>query len=97
MVERLVALLLVANEAPLLGLPLAADLTCRCFATILEASLHSNIVWTSFKNRPDVSGLMRSLLLDNPRPGVRKGVADAVTGVCGPLPKSVLVLTKVDP
>ena len=91
LVERLVALLRVASETPLLGLPIAADLTCRCFATILEASLHSSIVWTSFKNRPDISDLMRNLLLDDPRPSVRKGVADAVAGVCGPLPKLVRV------
>lgn len=56
---------------------------CDCYATILEASLHSRKVWEAFVCREDIRGLHKTLLLVDPRITLRHGIVQSIASVCG--------------
>ncbi|KAF2200893.1 hypothetical protein GQ43DRAFT_481180 [Delitschia confertaspora ATCC 74209] len=58
-------------------------LVCDCYATILEASLHSKKVWDAFWERPDIVEIHRTLLLTDPRRPLRVGIVQSIASVCG--------------
>lgn len=66
--------------------PDANTTACKCFATILEASLHSKSVWNFFKSTDQCLNLLRSFLLEDSRQELRQGVADSIRGICCTLP-----------
>lgn len=65
----------------------SSNLARQCFATILEASLHSDLIWHAFTERPDVPEILSSLLIKDGRRDLRKGVVDTILGVCAVLPR----------
>ncbi|PGH23651.1 hypothetical protein AJ80_02257 [Polytolypa hystricis UAMH7299] len=58
-------------------------LISNAFAALVEASMHDNRVWAAVKESTQVQTLISSLLLEETRPGVRKGVAEIISTVCG--------------
>ncbi|KAI9815552.1 MAG: hypothetical protein M1827_002686 [Pycnora praestabilis] len=90
LVNRLLSVLKSAKKASLSS-DSSVSLTCQCFSTIIEASLHSDSIWADFSHRLDLPDLLRDLLLQDGRPELRKGVADTIVGVCRTLPR----MTKV--
>jgi ubiquitin carboxyl-terminal hydrolase 34 len=54
-----------------------------CYGTILEASLHSRVVWEAFVEHPQVLRLHQVLLLSDPRQSVREHVSRKIASVCG--------------
>jgi ubiquitin carboxyl-terminal hydrolase 34 len=60
-----------------------ASVVQNCYATILEASLHSRVIWEAFIEHPEVARLHRALLLSDPRQSVREHVAQKIASVCG--------------
>ncbi|PSN73883.1 ubiquitin C-terminal hydrolase-like protein [Corynespora cassiicola Philippines] len=79
LVNRLVSILFVAikNE------PDSSAIVTNCYATILEASLHSHAVWEAFMNSPQVVPLHEVLLLLDPRKNIRENTAQSIASVCG--------------
>ena len=65
-----------------------------CYATILEASLHSRIIWEAFIEHPQVPQLHRALLLEDLREPLRQHVAQKIDSVCGGDLPSTCPLTK---
>lgn len=65
-----------------------------CYATILEASLHSCIIWEAFIEHPQVPQLHRALLLEDLREPLRQHVAQKIDSVCGGDLPSTCPLTK---
>ena len=61
----------------------------NCFASMLEASLHSKTVWTCFKTHRSTSQLLSRLLIESSDKGVREGVVVSMKSVCGEMPTSV--------
>lgn len=80
LVQQLLWLISSAQTIPINGQ--VDDLVRDSFATLLEASLHSTIVWDHFKNASQSSTLLQKLLLEDNRHDVRQGVADAIRGIC---------------
>ena len=60
-----------------------AGFTCHCYASIVEASLHSRHVWEAFVGNPGVMTLHRTLLLEDPRQWLREQIARVISSVCG--------------
>ncbi|KAF2804105.1 uncharacterized protein BDZ99DRAFT_526141 [Mytilinidion resinicola] len=54
-----------------------------CYATILEAFLHSRKVWEAFVSRADFESLHKILLLVNGSSDLRQMVAKSIASVCG--------------
>ena len=65
------------------------DLSRFCFSTILEASIHSNAVWTCFEEKATNAQFLKGLLLESQYEMLREGVALAIRGVCRILPSFV--------
>ncbi|RYO56763.1 hypothetical protein AA0113_g8466 [Alternaria arborescens] len=65
-----------------------------CYAIILEASLHSRIIWEAFIEHPQVPQLHRALLLEDLREPLRQHVAQKIDSVCGGDLPSTCPLTK---
>lgn len=79
LVERLLSVLYKALETE----PENIRVVCDCYATILEASLHSRKVWEAFVCRGDIRGLHKTLLLVDPRITLRHGIVQSIASVCG--------------
>jgi ubiquitin carboxyl-terminal hydrolase 34 len=69
-----------------------------CYATIVEASLHSRAVWEAFTNHSEVIRLHETLLLVDARASMREHIKLKVISICGghlpstcPLKKSEIV------
>ena len=69
--------------------PEISSLIRKCFASMLEASLHSKTVWTCFKTHQSTSQLLSKLLIESNDRGVREGVVVSMKSVCGEMPTSV--------
>jgi ubiquitin carboxyl-terminal hydrolase 34 len=54
-----------------------------CYGTILEASLHSRIIWEAFVKHPQVLRLHKALLLKDPRQSLQEHVSRKIASVCG--------------
>jgi ubiquitin carboxyl-terminal hydrolase 34 len=54
----------------------------NAFAVLIEASMHDWRVWDVLKQDSQVEDLISRLLLDEPRQGLRKEVADTVSKLC---------------
>ncbi len=61
-------------------------LACNSFSALLEASLHSEACWIALRDNGDLSSLLRKLLLEEPKEGIRHVVAKTIKGVCTVLP-----------
>lgn len=59
-----------------------------CYATILEAYLHSKKVWEAFISRPDFKSLHKTVLLVDGRTNLREMIALSIASICGDLPTS---------
>ena len=64
---------------------MSEELACNCFAALLEASLHCPNVWESFKTADGCATLLQQLLLEDPREGIRQGIAARLEGICAAL------------
>ncbi|KAF4629829.1 hypothetical protein G7Y89_g8311 [Cudoniella acicularis] len=60
----------------------SSQLTWRAFEAILEASLHNVEMWNSFATHLKNSTLLCDLLLEDPRPVIRKSVGKQVVNKC---------------
>ncbi|KAI4670163.1 uncharacterized protein J4E79_000444 [Alternaria viburni] len=87
--NRLVAILCMALETNE-----DATVIQDCYGTILEASLHSRVIWEAFVEHPQTPRLHRVLLLSDPRQSVREHVAQKITSVCGGDLPSTCPITK---
>jgi ubiquitin carboxyl-terminal hydrolase 34 len=76
--NRLVAILCMALETNE-----DATVIQDCYGTILEASLHSRVVWEAFVEHPQVLRLHQVLLLSDTRQSVREHVSQKIASVCG--------------
>jgi ubiquitin carboxyl-terminal hydrolase 34 len=65
-----------------------------CYGTILEASLHSRIIWEAFVEHPQALQLHQALLLNDPRQSLREHIARKIASVCGGDLPSTCPLTK---
>jgi ubiquitin carboxyl-terminal hydrolase 34 len=54
-----------------------------CYATVVEASLHSRAVWEAFTNHPDVVRVHEMLLLTGARAPVRENIKLKIISICG--------------
>ena len=61
----------------------ATKLTQDCYATILEASFYSSIVWETFWESSEVSQIHRTLLLTDRRETLREHIKLKILSVCG--------------
>lgn len=56
------------------------------FATLIEASMNDDRVWLALKDYNQMPDLISSLLLSEPRPGIRKDIAEIIFNLCGTSP-----------
>jgi hypothetical protein len=89
LVERLVTLLKAAKSLESWSYQESPVLAWQCFSAIIEASIHSAAFWNIFTWRPDIPGLIKEIVLDDPRLSLRKCVAERMSHVCKVLPKFV--------
>lgn len=64
----------------------AGNMVCNCFATVLEASLHSEAFYTCLKESAELSPLIQRLLLEESRVQIRQGIAKTIESICCTLP-----------
>lgn len=83
LVSRLMVLATVANTEPSLH-SLAHD----AYATILEASLHSKVIWHAFILHPDFQSLHSTLLLTQSDQVIREQTKSKILSLCGDLPST---------
>ena len=76
--NRLVSILSVAIE-----MNEDAMVIHDCYGVILEASLHSRVIWEGFIKHPQVPSLHRILLLEDSRQSVRENISRKIDSVCG--------------
>ena len=88
--DRLLALISAALSTP--GNMMAANLGSLCFKALLEASLHSQEVWSQFNSKQEAAVILQMLLLSDAAYMVREDAADAIRALCGTLPTYVLLL-----
>ncbi|KAI9773606.1 MAG: hypothetical protein M1840_006880 [Geoglossum simile] len=86
LVERLVTLLNAAKSLESWSYAESPALAWQCFSAIIEASIHSAAFWDLFTRRSDIPGLIKELVLDDPRLSLRKCVAERMSHVCKVLP-----------
>ena len=65
---------------------MAEELTWKCFAVLLEASLYCGNVWDYLKAAGRCANLLRTLLLETPIENVRQSVAVRLRGLCAVMP-----------
>ncbi|RMZ67789.1 DFFRY protein [Pyrenophora seminiperda CCB06] len=76
--NRLVSILSVAME-----MREDAMVINDCYGALLEASLHSRVIWEAFVKHPQVPSLHRVLLLEDSRQSVRENISRKIDSVCG--------------
>lgn len=59
-------------------------LVCHSFAILMEASVLDSDFWTVVKEQARFGQLLSSLLLDEPRQPIRKGISDNIAVECSP-------------
>ncbi|KAG2411729.1 hypothetical protein HFD88_009285 [Aspergillus terreus] len=59
-------------------------LICHSFAILMEASVLDSDFWTVVKEQARFGQLLSSLLLDEPRQPIRKGISDNIAVECSP-------------
>lgn len=79
-VNRLLSLITAAQNAA--KHPSSENLISGPFAVILEVSLHSDKVWSAFKETGDPQSLLRCTLLQESRQKIREGIAKAIESIC---------------
>lgn len=80
LVDRLLSLVDLADETK--ELSLAESLICGSLGCILEASLHSESFFESFKNAGRFRVLLKRALLLDQRRSIRFGTAMAISSIC---------------
>ena len=65
---------------------MAEELTWKCFAVLLEASLYCGNVWDYLKAAGRCANLLRTLLLETRIENVRQSVAVRLRGLCAVMP-----------
>ena len=65
---------------------MAEELTCKCFAVLLEASLYCGNVWDYLKAAGRCANLLRRILLETPIEEIRQAVAFRLRGLCAAMP-----------
>ncbi|KAF2819471.1 hypothetical protein CC86DRAFT_335799 [Ophiobolus disseminans] len=91
LVDRLVKLVLAMLDAPNF-----AGAAQDVYATILEASLHSRVVWTAFTCHPDSQRMHQSLLLGQAFQSIRQHVGRKIASMCGGDLPSTCPVTKAE-
>ncbi|KAL9043997.1 MAG: hypothetical protein Q9214_002835, partial [Letrouitia sp. 1 TL-2023] len=79
-VNRLLSLITAAQNVNKNSL--SENLISGPFAVILEVSLHSDKVWSAFKETGDPQSLLRRTLLQEPSQKIREGIAKAIESIC---------------
>jgi ubiquitin carboxyl-terminal hydrolase 34 len=80
LVDRLIKIISVTLQGPNLSMAAMAQ---DAYATILEASLHSEDVWRAFTSHADSQRVHFVLLLAQPIVSVREHVSRKITSICG--------------
>jgi ubiquitin carboxyl-terminal hydrolase 34 len=62
----------------------------------LEASLHSRKIWEAFVGHANATALHKTLLLEEPRQGLREQIATKISSVCGGALPSSSAITEAD-
>lgn len=68
----------------------------NCFAAMLEASLHSQMVWACFKSHDQTLNALERLLLNSPERHIREGTVGVMRSVCVELPLLVSSIPSLD-
>ncbi|RDL38126.1 Cysteine proteinase [Venustampulla echinocandica] len=89
--ERLLQLLYDTKSAA--TTPNSVHLTWSIFEALLEASLHNSDLWNSFVSHLKRKSLLRDLLLEDPRPVIRKSVVKQIVNKCTFTPSLAQVST----
>lgn len=79
-VNRLLSLITAAQNID--KDPSSENLISGPFAVLLEVSLHSDKVWSAFKETGDLQSLLRRTLLQEPHQKIREGIAKAIESIC---------------
>lgn len=66
--------------------PTLQRLVSSSFATLIEAAMNDDHVWAALKDYTQMPDLLYSLLLSEPRPGIRKDIAEIIFSLCGTSP-----------
>lgn len=85
LLQRLLELLDSAKSAA--TTPNSVYLTGQTFEAILDASIRSPELWTLFKSHLSSNGLLRDLVLDDPRLAIRKSVMKQILNKCAFSPR----------
>ena len=67
--------------------PNSVYVTGQSFEAILDACIHNSQLWTIFKSHLSTTDLLREVLLDDPRPAIRKSVMKQIMKKCAFCPR----------
>ncbi|KAL8800419.1 MAG: hypothetical protein Q9182_005195 [Xanthomendoza sp. 2 TL-2023] len=79
-VDRLLSLITLADDTQ--DISVASSLICGSLGCILEASLHSEILFESFKNADHFRTILQKALLHDHRRPIRQGIARSIRSIC---------------
>ncbi|KAF2715127.1 hypothetical protein K504DRAFT_446027 [Pleomassaria siparia CBS 279.74] len=79
LVDRLTTIITVALKSP----SDQSTIIASAYATILEASLHSRVVWEAFTRSSNMITLHQNLLLANSKKHLREQIVQTIASVCG--------------
>ncbi|PYH95762.1 ubiquitin hydrolase [Aspergillus ellipticus CBS 707.79] len=82
--QQLFHFMKVARHLPASHLPETgmAKLICNSFAVLTEGSVRDLEFWEAIKRQAQFDGLLKSLLLDEHRQSIRKGIAENIAVAC---------------
>jgi hypothetical protein len=80
LLDRLLQLLYTAKATD--AVQNSVPLVVSIFEAILEACFHSLRFWSAFKSHSNTPQLVRELLLDEPRTGLRKSIMKHLSNKC---------------
>lgn len=61
----------------------ATKVTQECYATIIEASLYSPVIWNTLWKHPEITQIHRTLLLTDPHENLRRSIKLKILSICG--------------
>lgn len=85
LLERLLELLYAGRQAE--TSPSSINLATRSFEALLEASVHNLEFWKGFVSHLQNCDLLQVLILEDPRPFIRKNVVKQIVNKCTFIPR----------
>ncbi|KAL8805357.1 MAG: hypothetical protein Q9200_005460 [Gallowayella weberi] len=79
-VDRLLSLITLADDTR--DISVASSLICGSLGCVLEASLHSETLFESFKNADRFRTILQKALLHDQRRPIRQGIARSIRSIC---------------